>query len=295
MPAVVHNQQFQVRLYECDAYGHVNNAVYLRYMEEAALGASAAVGYPWTRYAALGRTWFTRDTTVEYFYPITFGDSIDVHTWLTDLRRVRSLRVYEMYLSGTDQLVARGETDWTYIDTQSKRPVMVPDEVVSAYHPGETPPRLERDPFPSVPPAPDGFPYQVIRRVEWRDLDSLRHVNNAIYLTYMEDAAMQAVASFGWPVYRMRELDQGPVATETRIQYLGTADLDDELVVSTYLSNVRRASGTRHYTVTRTSDGQLLAQAYTRWAWVDLVTGRPCPIPREVRQDLAGHIIKEGE
>lgn len=292
MPAVVHNQQFQVRLYECDAYGHVNNAVYLRYMEEAALGASAAVGYPWTRYSEMGRTWFTRDTSVEYFYPITFGDSIEVRTWLTDLRRVRSLRVYEMVLAGTEQLVARGLTDWTYIDTKTKQPVQVPDEVVSAYHPGETPPKLERQSFPEAPPKPDGNAYEVHRRVEWRDLDSLRHVNNAIYLTYMEDAAMQAVASYGWPVYRMRELEQGPVATETRIQYLGTADLDDELVVRTYLSDVRKASGVRHYTVTRRSDQQKLAQAYTKWAWIDLATHRPRRIPKQVRADLAPHIAE---
>lgn len=292
MPAIEHQQQFRVRLYECDAYGHVNNAVYLRYMEEAALGASAAVGYPWTRYAEMERTWFTRDTTVSYYYPITFGDTIEVRTWLTDLRRVRSLRAYEMVLVDTGELVAKGTTDWTYIDTKTALPVRVPDEVVRAYHPDDPPPKLDRQPFPQPPVEPDGSAYTVKRRVEWRDLDSLRHVNNAIYLTYMEDAAMQAVAAHGWPVYRMRELDQGPVATETRIQYLGTADLDDDIAVTTYLYNVRKVSGVRYYTVTRQADGEMLAQAYTKWAWVDLQSGRPCPIPQQVRADLDPHIAK---
>ncbi len=36
---------FRVRSYECDGYGHVNHANYLRYMQEAAFDASAAAGY----------------------------------------------------------------------------------------------------------------------------------------------------------------------------------------------------------------------------------------------------------
>ena len=43
MPTV-HNELFKVRHYECDAYGHMNNAVYLRYMQEAGIEAAAAIG-----------------------------------------------------------------------------------------------------------------------------------------------------------------------------------------------------------------------------------------------------------
>jgi len=42
---LIHERAFRVRHYECDAYGHVNHANYLRYMQEAALDASAAAGY----------------------------------------------------------------------------------------------------------------------------------------------------------------------------------------------------------------------------------------------------------
>ena len=46
--------KFRVRYVECDAYGHVNNANYLRYMQEAAFAASAAVGYDVRRYDEIG-------------------------------------------------------------------------------------------------------------------------------------------------------------------------------------------------------------------------------------------------
>ena len=46
----IHERTFRVRYYECDAYGHVNHANYLRYMQETAFDASAAVGYEIARY-----------------------------------------------------------------------------------------------------------------------------------------------------------------------------------------------------------------------------------------------------
>ena len=49
---LVHTRNFRVRHYECDAYGHLNNANYLRYMQEAAFDASAAAGYGMLRYEA---------------------------------------------------------------------------------------------------------------------------------------------------------------------------------------------------------------------------------------------------
>jgi len=52
MPAT-HIATFAVRHYECDAYGHLNNANYIHYMEEAAFQASTAVGYSKARYEAM--------------------------------------------------------------------------------------------------------------------------------------------------------------------------------------------------------------------------------------------------
>ena len=39
-----HERLFRVRFYECDAYGHLNNSNYVRYMQETAFDASAAAG-----------------------------------------------------------------------------------------------------------------------------------------------------------------------------------------------------------------------------------------------------------
>jgi acyl-CoA thioesterase FadM len=54
-PLPVHERTFRVRHYECDARGQVHLAGYLRYMQEAAFDASAALGYDLERYRALNR------------------------------------------------------------------------------------------------------------------------------------------------------------------------------------------------------------------------------------------------
>ena len=59
MPAIF-TRQFLIRNYECDAYGHVNNANYVRFMQEAALSASADVGWTTDRYRESGFQWLVR-------------------------------------------------------------------------------------------------------------------------------------------------------------------------------------------------------------------------------------------
>ena len=100
----VHTVSFQVRHYECDAYGQVHYANYLRYMQEAAFAGSAAVGYGEARYSELGYQWLAYETSIEYLAPLTYGETFSVKTWVHDFRRVRSLRRYDFYRD--DALVA---------------------------------------------------------------------------------------------------------------------------------------------------------------------------------------------
>jgi acyl-CoA thioester hydrolase len=99
------------------------HANYLRYMQEAAFDASAAVGYDKARYDALGTLWLAHETEIEYFLPIHYGDAVEIKTWVGDFRRVRSRRFYEFRRAGADELLARASTDWVYLDANSLRPL----------------------------------------------------------------------------------------------------------------------------------------------------------------------------
>jgi acyl-CoA thioester hydrolase len=287
-----HTFSFPVRYDDCDPYGHVNHAAYLRYMLEAAFGASAAIGYPVARYRELGRLWFVRDTEIEYLAPLRYGDEVVVETRVLDFRRVRSRRAYELRRAGDETVVARAVTDWVFLDSARQRPASVPAGMVEAFLPdGAAPDLAPREPFPAAPEPPPGV-YRQERRVSWSDLDPAGHVNNARYLNYLEDCAIGDARSRGWPIARM--LEEGRfaiVAKRYRIEYLEPARLDERLAVATWISDVRRASAVRHYTVRRAADGGLLAQARALWAWVDPESGRPVRIPAGFIADFAENMV----
>ncbi len=90
----------------------------------------------------------------------------------------------------------------------------------------------------------------------------------------------------------MREAGFGIFARRYRIEYRLPALLDDELEVSTWISDVKRSSAVRHYTITRAGDEALLARGHALWVWVDLVTGRPLRVPEDFAAAFADNIVK---
>ncbi|MBN1680310.1 MAG: acyl-CoA thioesterase [Anaerolineae bacterium] len=284
---LVHERSFRVRHYECDAYGHVNHVNYLRFMQEAAMDASTAAGYGLVQYQAMQRQWWIRETDISYLHPLVYGDTVTVKTWVLDFRRVRSRRAYELRLANSGEIVAEAFSDWVYIDSESRRPTAIPGEVIGAFFPeGYTGDNPARVPFPDPPPAPPGA-FRVQRRVEWHDLDAAGHVNNAMYLAYLEECGVRMAAAFGWPMTRMANAGFGLVARRCRIEYRQPATLDDDLTLSTWFSDPHHTSAVRHYTITRESDNALLVRAHTRWVWVDLATARPIRIPAEFLDDFS--------
>jgi len=285
--SIINTAQFKIRDYECDAYGHLNHANYIRLMQEAAFDASTAVGYPKDRYEAMQRLWLARETEIEYRAPLFYGDTVTIRTWVADFRQVRSLRIYEFYRG--EELVAQAQTDWVYMDRETGKVVPVPLEVVAAYAGDDPVQRLPRNGFPPPPNAPNGA-YTLRKRVEWRDIDGAQHLNNAAYFNYIEDCAIQVAAHFGWPSSRTMGAGLALVAHRHHIEYREPGLMDDEIDITTWLFNVKRASATRHYNFVRARDGALLAQAQTQWAAISLETGKPVRVPADFVADFGPNI-----
>jgi len=289
---LTHSRLFRVRYYECDAYGHVNNTNYVRYMQETAFDASAAVGYDAEHYAAIGHHWLTYETEVEYLTPLRYGDSVEVTTWVADFRHVRSRRMYELKNAKTGELTARASTDWVFINTATGRPALIPPKIAAAYLPeGQDESDAVRARFPALPMPPEGV-YTLRRRVEWRDIDAEQHVNNAVYLNYLDDIGWQVAVAYGWPMPRLHDEGFAIIARKLHIQYRQPALLDDELEVSTWLSNVKRVSAVRNYRIKRASDGVTLVEAYTLFVLVNTATGQPMRIPEHFLAEFAPNIVK---
>ncbi len=278
---------FRIRNYECDAYGHLNNANYLRFMQETAFDASSAVGYDLARYEKLGHNWVIRETGIEYFTPLSYDETVEIRTWVADFRRASSRRMYEFRRVGSNNLVARAYSDWVYIQRATGLPAPIPDEMKRAVLPDYDSEHFpERPIFPNPPPAPKGA-FTLTRRVEWQELDSLARVNNAIYLDYASECGFHAVASYQWPWVRMKAEGFGILLRSNQIQYQAPAVLEDELEITTWLSDVRAVQATRHYSIKRSRDGAPIAMIHALGVCVELASGRPMRWPKAMLEDFA--------
>jgi len=288
---LIHLRTFRVRHCECDAYGHVHRANYLNYMLEAAFDASAAAGYDHAQYVAMGLHWLVRETDIEYLCPLRYGDSVQVKTWVMDFRRVRSRRAYELRLAESGELAARASTDWVFLDSAAGRPASIPQEMMEAFFPEGVPEQAPpRSRFPRAPKPPPGV-FRLRRRVEWRDIDPAQHVNNAVYLAYLENCAIQSAAAQGWPQPRMRAEGFAIEARRYRIEYRQPGVLGDEMELATWVSDVEHTTAVRHHTVTRLSDGALLARARVLWGAVNVETEQPILIPNTFVADIGPNIV----
>jgi acyl-CoA thioester hydrolase len=114
-----------------DENGHVNNVVYVQWMQDIAVEHYSAIGG--VEAQGPNATWVVREHKVEYLLPAYVGEEIEIRTWVENIKRVRSLRKYEFVRKADGKTLVRGETDWVFVDVKSGRPLAIPQEVVGVF------------------------------------------------------------------------------------------------------------------------------------------------------------------
>lgn len=108
-----------------DRLGHVNNVVYVQWMQDAAISHSDSVGCSQATFE-LGAHWVARTHQIEYLRPAFEGEELHVLTWVADFRKVRSTRKYKFVRNSDGIILATAETDWVYVNAQSGKPQSIP-------------------------------------------------------------------------------------------------------------------------------------------------------------------------
>ena len=114
-----------------DENGHVNNVAYVQWMQDIAVEHYASIGG--IQAQGLDATWVVRGHRIEYFLPAFLGEEIEIKTWVENIQRVRSLRMYEFVRKADGKTLVKGETDWVFVDVKSGRPLAIPDEVKNVF------------------------------------------------------------------------------------------------------------------------------------------------------------------
>lgn len=129
-----HVVELSVRPEDIDEYGHVNNAVYLRWLDRAAWSHSAALGVPLERCLALRRGMAARRIEIDYLRAAFSGDVVQAATWIVNADgRLRAERRFQLRRPRDDVTLARARIDYVCINLDSGRAVRMPEIFARAY------------------------------------------------------------------------------------------------------------------------------------------------------------------
>ncbi len=119
-------------------------------------------------------------------------------------------------------------------------------------------------------------------RVTAPEIDEYDHVNNAVYLRWLDRVAWAHSAALGLPIDTCLAMRRGMAVRHTRIDYLQAALLGDELALGTWIvASDERLRCTRRFDVLRTRDGGRVLEAEIDYFSMNLDTGKPCRFPAE--------------
>ncbi len=129
----VYRTRWRVRVYELDANGHVNNAVFLNYAEQVATEHAEALGFgrEWT--AEHGATWVVRRHEIIFRRPAGYGDELEVSTRVESLKGARGVRRTSIVRVSDRQSIAEVTTEWAWVRVSDGRPMRLPPQALAFF------------------------------------------------------------------------------------------------------------------------------------------------------------------
>jgi acyl-CoA thioester hydrolase len=124
----------------------------------------------------------------------------------------------------------------------------------------------------SVPREREPVRYERVSVVEPGDIDDLGHVNNVVYLRWVQEVA---AAHWEATIAPEERVDVAWVVLRHEIDYQHPAILGDRVVARTWVGTATAARFERHTEILRASDRRLLVRARSLWCPVNARTGRP--------------------
>lgn len=117
----------QITAADIDALNHVNNTVYLRWVQDVATAhwetlASAAQRQEWW--------WVVRRHEIDYLRPCNLGDAITAYTWVHSAHGKSSDRIVVFQHNETGKTIAQVKTTWILVDPATQRGTNIPEELL---------------------------------------------------------------------------------------------------------------------------------------------------------------------
>jgi len=119
--------------------------------------------------------------------------------------------------------------------------------------------------------------------VRFYELDPYRHLNHSVYIQYFETGRIDMFKAMGWSLTQMADLGTRVVVVSIETQFLAAGVEGDELVVETWVEDVKRVSMEFGQRIVRGSE--VLATQRVTGACTS-TDGRPIRLPDELTTGL---------
>jgi acyl-CoA thioester hydrolase len=119
----------EVRPDDIDELGHASNLVYVRWVLDAALAHSTAVGLDRAAYLERGEVWIVRSHQIHYLRPAFAGDQLAVETRVVSMAAASSVRRTRIVRLSDGAHLCDASTDWVFVDAARGRPRRIPDDI----------------------------------------------------------------------------------------------------------------------------------------------------------------------
>ncbi len=277
-----HLYRCPLRWADLDLLGHVNNVTYVDYLQEARVDMFRTHA-PDSRSEDLAEGVVVVRHEVTYVSSLTFSfEPVSIECWVTEIRAASFTMAYEIFAeheAGDRTVYLRARTVLTPYVFATERPRRLHAEEKEALGRLLEPDEPVRPPAaPTVVDVPGGS-YPV--HVRFSDVDVYGHVNNVKYFEYFQEARIQLVVAQG------RELGEGfhLVVAQTDVDYKRPILFRPEPYdCRTWISRIGSTSVVFESVVRDgLAGGEVLARARVVGVCMDSSTGRPTPVPDELR------------
>ncbi|HET9344804.1 MAG TPA: acyl-ACP thioesterase domain-containing protein [Candidatus Limnocylindrales bacterium] len=245
---LVHEARYRVRFDEAGPDGLLRTSGLMRYAQDVAWQHSTALGFGREWYLERGLTWLVRSAELEVLAPIPMGVDVVSRTQVVGQRRVWARRRGE-FVRADGALAAWVHTDWVMIDRRGAL-TRIPEIFGEAFRIPEASGQIGRV---ALPPTPDGTVGRSFA-VRPHELDPMDHVNNAVYLDWLEEAVLGAAAATGEAL----RLDATP--RRYRLEYAAAADAGMILADAAW----RESDGSWRYKITANDGPEVFRAAIDR-------------------------------
>jgi len=119
---------FKVKLHDIDTLNHVNNIVYLQWVQEIAYMHWDELASPAMKEDYI---WMVLRHEIDYLSQSYVGDTITIYTWIDESAGVKSARIVHIYCD--DKILTKSKTTFCLLDKETLKPKRIGNDILELF------------------------------------------------------------------------------------------------------------------------------------------------------------------